>query len=122
MDFELSDEQRAFAETARAFAAWFARAGLTVTSGLAVGIELVHDRGSREPVPVTTTAKVVYRAWQLGAVFFYVGLRGNVLELTPPLTLREAEVEEGVAIIDRAMTDVGQGAVTDAEVRPFMMW
>ncbi len=90
--------------------------------GLAVGIELVHDRESREPVPVTTTAKVVYRAWQLGAVFFYVGLRGNVLELTPPLTLTEAEVEEGVAIIDRAMTDVGQGAVTDAEVRPFMMW
>jgi 4-aminobutyrate aminotransferase len=90
--------------------------------GLAVGIELVHDRGSREPVPVTTTAKVVYRAWQLGAVFFYVGLRANVLELTPPLTLTEAEVEEGVAIIDRAMTDVGHGAVTDAEVRPFMMW
>lgn len=90
--------------------------------GLAVGIELVRDRESREPVPVPTTAKVIYRAWQLGAVFFYVGLRGNVLELTPPLTLSEAEVDEGVAIIDRAMTDVGQGAVTDAEVRPFMMW
>ena len=52
--------------------------------GLAVGIELVRDRESREPVPVPTTAKVIYRAWQLGAVFFYVGLRGNVLELTPP--------------------------------------
>jgi 4-aminobutyrate aminotransferase len=90
--------------------------------GLAVGVDLVRDRASRDPVTVTTTAKVIYRAYQLGAVFFYVGLRGNVLELTPPLTLSEAEAEEGVAIIDRALSDVSRGLVTDAEVAPFMMW
>ena len=33
--------------------------------GLAIGLELVKDRSSREPVPVATTAKVVYRAYQL---------------------------------------------------------
>ena len=76
--------------------------------GLALGVDLVRDRASREPVTVTTTAKVIYRAYQLGAVFFYVGLRGNVLELTPPLTLTEAEAEEGVAIIDRASSDVSE--------------
>ena len=69
-----------------------------------------------------TTAKIIYRAWQLGAVLFYVGLRGNVLELTPPLTLTEAEAEAGVAIIEQAMTDVGRGVVTDADVAPFTMW
>ncbi|MFI4890026.1 MAG: aspartate aminotransferase family protein [Steroidobacterales bacterium] len=90
--------------------------------GLAVGVDLVADRESREPVPVTTTAKVVYRAYQLGAVFFYVGLHGNVLEFTPPLTLSEAEVEEGVAIVDQAMTDVTRGLVSDADVAPFIMW
>jgi 4-aminobutyrate aminotransferase len=90
--------------------------------GLAIGIELVSDRSTREPVPVATTAKVIYRAWQLGAVLFYVGLRGNVLELTPPLTLTEAEAEHGVAIIDQALTDVGRGLVADADVAPFMMW
>jgi 4-aminobutyrate aminotransferase len=82
----------------------------------------VKNRESREPVPVTTTARIIYRAWQLGAVFFYVGLRGNVLELTPPLTISEADIEEGVAIIDRAMTDVAHGAVEDRDVAPFMMW
>jgi 4-aminobutyrate aminotransferase len=87
-----------------------------------VGVDLVRDRASRDPVTVTTTAKVIYRAYQLGAVFFYVGLWGNVLELTPPLTLSEAEADEGVAIIDRALSDVSQGLVTDAEVAPFMMW
>ena len=90
--------------------------------GLALGLDLVTDRESREPVPVTTTAKVIFRAYQLGAVFFYVGLRGNVLEFTPPLTLSRAEAEEGVALVDRALTDVSNGLVSDADVAPYMMW
>jgi 4-aminobutyrate aminotransferase len=90
--------------------------------GLVLGVELVRDQASREPVSVLTTAKVIYRAYQLGAVFFYVGLRGNVLELTPPLTLSEAEAREGVAIIEQSLTDVCNGMVTDADVAPFMMW
>ena len=90
--------------------------------GLALGIDLVSDRASRAPVPVATTAKVIYRAWQLGAVFFYVGLRGNVLELTPPLTLTEAEVDEGVQIIERALIDVANGLVSDSDVAPYTMW
>jgi 4-aminobutyrate aminotransferase len=90
--------------------------------GLAVGVDLVTDRGTCEPVPITTTAKVIFRAYELGAVFFYVGLSGNVLELTPPLTLSKAEAEEGIDIIDRAMTDVGRGLVSDADVAPYMMW
>jgi 4-aminobutyrate aminotransferase len=90
--------------------------------GLALGVDLVSDRASREPVPVATTAKVIYRAYQLGAVFFYVGLHGNVLELTPPLTLTETEADEGVAIIEAAMRDVRNGLVSDADVAPFMMW
>ena len=80
------------------------------------------DRAARTPVPVATTAKVIYRAYQLGAVFFYVGLNGNVLEFTPPLTITPAEVDEGAAIVDQALTDVGKGLVSDADVAPFMMW
>jgi len=90
--------------------------------GLAIGVDLVSDHKTREPVPVATTAKIIYRAYQLGAVFFYVGLRGNVLEFTPPLTLSEAEADEGIAIIDQAMTDVNNGLVADADVAPYMMW
>jgi 4-aminobutyrate aminotransferase len=90
--------------------------------GLAIGIELVANQATREPVPVATTAKVIYRAWQLGAVLFYVGVRGNVLELTPPLTLTDAEAEQGIAIIDQALSDVGRGMIADADVAPFMMW
>ena len=92
--------------------------------GLAIGIELVADRATRDPVPVITTAKVIYRAWQLGALFLYVGLKGNVLEFTPPLTLSEAEASEGVSIIDqRALSRCrGRSSVPDEAVKPFMMW
>jgi 4-aminobutyrate aminotransferase len=90
--------------------------------GLAIGVELVVNRTTREPVPVSTTAKVIYRAYQLGAAFLYVGLRGNVLELTPPLTLSEVEAREGIDVIDQALRDVAAGKVTDADVAPFMMW
>jgi 4-aminobutyrate aminotransferase len=55
--------------------------------GLALGVELVRDRVARDPVPVSTTAKVILRAYPLGVVLFQVGLRGNALEFTPPLTL-----------------------------------
>jgi 4-aminobutyrate aminotransferase len=90
--------------------------------GMALGVELVSDQLTREPAAVTTTAKVIFRAYQLGAVFFYVGLRGNVLELTPPLTLTQREADEGIAIIDQAMSDVARGVVSDQDVAPFMMW
>lgn len=90
--------------------------------GLAIGVDLVADRTTREPVPATTTAKIIYRGYQLGAAFTYVGLKANVLEFMPPLTLTEAEVAEGVSIVDRAMADVAAGLVSDADVASFMMW
>jgi 4-aminobutyrate aminotransferase len=113
---------RALADGLRALAARQPMIGEVRGRGLAIGIELVSNQATREPVPVATTAKVIYRAWQLGAVLFYVGMRGNVLELTPPLTLTDAEAEHGIAIIDQALTDVGRGLIADADVAPFMMW
>ena len=90
--------------------------------GLAIGVDLVEDRESRTPVPATTTAKVIVRAYELGASFIYVGLAANVLEITPPLTLSDAECEEGLAIIDRALGDVADGLVPDEAVQAYMNW
>ena len=90
--------------------------------GLAIGVELVEARESRTPVPASTTAKVIVRAYALGASFIYVGLAANVLEITPPLTLSDAECEEGLAIIDRALGDVAAGLVPDEAVQAYMNW
>ncbi|TNV09743.1 aspartate aminotransferase family protein [Brucella pecoris] len=90
--------------------------------GLAIGVDLVSDRGSREPAPVTTTAKIIYRGYQLGAAFTYVGLNANVLEFMPSLTLTEAEIDEAVGIVDQSIADVLDGKVADSDVTRFMMW
>ena len=111
-----------FADALRALAEKHPVIGDVRGRGLVIGVDLVVDRRTREPVPAATTAKIIYRGYQLGAAFTYVGLKANVLEFMPPLTLTEAEVAEGVSIVDRAMADVAAGLVSDADVASFMMW
>jgi len=89
--------------------------------GLALGVELVEDHTSRKPAS-RQTALTVYRAFQLGLVLYYVGVRSNVLELTPPLTLTQAEAREGVAILDQALEDVAAGRIDDAVLEDFAGW
>jgi 4-aminobutyrate aminotransferase len=89
--------------------------------GLACGVELVRDPLSKEPARAET-AKVVYRAHQLGLILFYVGMESNVLEFTPALTISEAEVDEGLAILDRALEDVAAGRVADEDVARYAGW
>ena len=89
--------------------------------GLVMGVELVRDRQSREPA-ATQAAKVVYRAYELGAVLYYVGLQSNVLELTPPLIMGDKELEEALEILDQAFSDVESNRVPDEAIHKFQGW
>jgi 4-aminobutyrate aminotransferase len=111
-----------FSDALRALGAKHEIIGDVRGRGLAVGIELVGDRTTREPVSAMTTAKIIYRGYEIGAAFTYVGLRANVLEFMPPLTLTEDEAVEGASIVDQAITDVLAGKVADKDVASFMMW
>jgi 4-aminobutyrate aminotransferase len=86
--------------------------------GLAIGLELVDPAtGDRDP---RLAAEVVYRAWELGAVVYYVG--GNVLEITPPLVLTETEVSRAVEILGAAIADAAAGKVNAEEVARYAGW
>jgi 4-aminobutyrate aminotransferase len=86
--------------------------------GLAIGLELVDPHtGERDP---RLAAHVVYRAWELGAVVYYVG--GNVLEITPPLVFTETEAARAVEILGAAIADAAAGMVDEVEVARYAGW
>jgi 4-aminobutyrate aminotransferase len=89
--------------------------------GMIAGIELVTDRVSKEPNP-SAAAKIAYRAWELGLIVYYAGMWGNAIEITPPLILSRAEIDEGVSILDQAIADVLAGKVSDETVAQFAGW
>jgi (R)-1-hydroxy-2-aminoethylphosphonate ammonia-lyase len=65
--------------------------------GLVIGIELVTDRASKAPGSEAAEA-VMYRALERGLSFKTTF--GNVLTLTPPLTIAEAEMSRALDILD----------------------
>jgi 4-aminobutyrate aminotransferase len=89
--------------------------------GLILGLELVNDRQSRVPAQ-RDTARVVYRCFELGLVLIYTGLLGNVIELTPPLIVRDREADEALEILDHALSDVEAGRFDDAKLADFSGW
>ncbi|GJE40991.1 (R)-1-hydroxy-2-aminoethylphosphonate ammonia-lyase [Methylobacterium soli] len=68
--------------------------------GCLIGIELVRDRDSRAPDGALAEA-VLYRALDTGLSFKTT--MGNVLTLTPPLIVSEAQMLDALAIIERAI-------------------
>lgn len=93
---------------------------ITVRSrGLLGGIELRRDDGT----PATTeTAKAVLRAFERGAVAYYVGPHSNVIELTPPLVIDADDLRAGVRAIGAAIADVAAGLVPDDALADFAGW
>ena len=89
--------------------------------GMMLGLETVRDPATKEPAD-REMAKIVYRAFELGLVVFYGGIYSNVMEITPPLIITEAEVDEGTAILDQAISEVEEGKVGDEALGGYAGW
>jgi len=81
--------------------------------GLMLGVELVQDRLTREPVPVESgmAFRFARACIEAGAAVYpgQSGADGQVGDhalITPPLTITEDQVDELVGAIDRALTQV----------------
>jgi 4-aminobutyrate aminotransferase-like enzyme len=73
--------------------------------GLLIGVELVRNRGAREPA--TDEAGLVLNAMrEHGVLVGTTGRQGNVLKLRPPLVITREEAEVLVGTLDRVLTEL----------------
>lgn len=76
--------------------------------GLAIGVEIVTDRNSKKP-DAEKTAALCYHSYELGLLIYNVGIYGNVLEITPPLTISTEEVNRALNLLDQALQNIQNG-------------
>jgi 4-aminobutyrate aminotransferase / (S)-3-amino-2-methylpropionate transaminase / 5-aminovalerate transaminase len=70
--------------------------------GAMCAIELVRDRGTKEPADAETGA-VVTRCLEQGLIVLSAGTYNNVVRLLPPITIDEGLLAEGLDILDGAL-------------------
>ncbi|HWQ56876.1 MAG TPA: aspartate aminotransferase family protein [Bryobacteraceae bacterium] len=71
--------------------------------GLVIGVELVHDKATKEPAP-DLTRKLIDLAAANGLLIGSVGIFGNVVRVAPPLVITEAEAHESLDIFEKAVS------------------
>ena len=75
--------------------------------GLLLGMELVEERKSKRPAR-DAAERVLYRALSRGLSFKTT--MGNVLTLTPPLNLTDAEMDRALDILDECLAEERRAA------------
>jgi 4-aminobutyrate aminotransferase len=70
--------------------------------GLMQGVELVKDRKTKEPAPEAAAA-VLESAKDHGLIVGKGGLYGNVLRISPPLTVTTEDADQAVDVLDKAL-------------------
>jgi 4-aminobutyrate aminotransferase/(S)-3-amino-2-methylpropionate transaminase len=69
------------------------------------GIELVRDRETRTPAREETAA-LTRACWERGLVTITAGTYGNVVRTLMPLVISDDELEEGLGVLEAALTAV----------------
>jgi 4-aminobutyrate aminotransferase/(S)-3-amino-2-methylpropionate transaminase len=96
---------RAFAARAERWRERFALVGDARGLGAMRAIELVKDRATKEPAKEATTA-VSEACYRRGLVTITAGTFGNVVRLLMPLVVTDAEIEEGLDVLEAALGEV----------------
>jgi 4-aminobutyrate aminotransferase-like enzyme len=79
--------------------------------GLLIGMDLVSDRRTKEPLPSRVTESIFLGALRRGLLL--MGYFSRV-RINPPLVLTEREARDGVAILDEVFADVARDGVHPA--------
>ncbi|HEV2616610.1 MAG TPA: aspartate aminotransferase family protein [Candidatus Acidoferrales bacterium] len=73
--------------------------------GMMQAIELVKDRKTKEPAPEATN-QLLERARDNGLLIGKGGLYGNVIRMAPPMNISKADVDEGIRMLDKSLSEV----------------
>jgi len=74
--------------------------------GLMIGIELVKDKETREPLDEESIGKVVFGLFNRGVIMVPCGRYGNVLRFMPSLTITKDHCEKAVDILADVARDL----------------
>jgi 4-aminobutyrate aminotransferase/(S)-3-amino-2-methylpropionate transaminase len=85
--------------------------------GLLAAIELVGDPRTKEPAAREATG-VADAALERGLIVLPSGDRGNVISLTPPVTITEEQLDGALEILDEALASVDRDRAEPREERP----
>ncbi|MFC1688133.1 aminotransferase class III-fold pyridoxal phosphate-dependent enzyme, partial [Pseudomonadota bacterium] len=69
--------------------------------GAMVAMELISDGDPHRPNPELTKA-LTLKAAEMGLILLSCGVRGNVIRILVPLTIKSKHVEEGMGILEEA--------------------
>jgi 4-aminobutyrate aminotransferase/(S)-3-amino-2-methylpropionate transaminase len=95
----------------KALQAKFPCIGEVRSLGMMVAIELVKNRRADTPDAELTRA-VVQSAGRRGLILLSCGLYSNVIRILAPLTIPEAQLEEGLGLLEESLAEASGGATT----------
>ena len=78
------------------------RVGEVRGRGMMIGVEMVRDRATREPAP-ELAGRVVVETLRRGVLMLGGGLYGNVLSLSPPFVITEAQVDAALGVLEEVL-------------------
>jgi len=73
--------------------------------GLLIGVDMVADRRTKEPLDKKITRALFHEALERGLITMSYS---NVIRVNPPLVITEEEALRGVEILDQAFTAISQ--------------
>jgi 4-aminobutyrate aminotransferase/(S)-3-amino-2-methylpropionate transaminase len=74
--------------------------------GAMLALELVRDRTTREPAP-ELASRLAKRASERGLILLTAGIYANVIRILAPLTASPEMMDEGLTILEHALSDLG---------------
>jgi 4-aminobutyrate aminotransferase/(S)-3-amino-2-methylpropionate transaminase len=77
--------------------------------GFMLAMEIVEDRASRKP-DAAMAQRIIDRARDNGLLIIKCGLHRNVIRFLAPLVTTDAQLDEGIAALDRALTEATKAA------------